>query len=343
MTLSFAPGAPSSKAARSTASSACETVALQRSTRPPPSLSGERTLDLNDDCALLPGLVDSHVHICDPGNADWEGFAHATRAAAAGGITALVDMPLDSSPTTVDVAALQDKRLAADGQCHVDVGFWAGAIPSNLPHMESLHDAGALGFKCFLCDTGIDEFPGVSPSNLHRILEEVERLDSILLVHAEAAEVLNRMSAYSGRVYAEYLATRPRGAENLAIAQVVEAARATRARAHILHLSSSDALPMIVSAQREGVEITVETCPHYLSLCAEDIADGQTASKVGPPVRERENREILWQALNSWRSRNGRFGSFSLCAGNEASCDRGFRSCLGRHLVAAACIASDVD
>jgi allantoinase len=261
-------------------------------------LVGRETLELEDDSVLLPGLVDSHVHICDPGNAEWEGFAPATRAAAAGGVTTLVDMPLDSSPTTVNVGALEAKRQAAGGQCYVDVGFWAGAIPSNLSDMESLHDAGVLGFKCFLCDTGIDEFPGVSPSHMHKVLEEVRRLGSILLVHAEAAEVLNRMPNYGGRVYAEYLATRPRGAENLAIAQVIEAARATRGRAHVLHLSSSDALSMIVSARREGVEVSVETCPHYLSLCAEGIGEGQTSAKVGPPVRERENRETLWQALS---------------------------------------------
>jgi allantoinase len=264
-------------------------------------LDARQFVELGSDEVLLPGLVDSHVHICEPGNTEWEGFAHATRAAAAGGITTLVDMPLDSSPTTVNVKALEIKYGAAFNQCYVDVGFWGGVIPSNLPDLEPLHRSGVLGFKCFLCDTGTDEFPGVTPGYMQDAMGVLARLGDILLVHAESAEAMANVRTPHGRRYSDYLASRPRGQENLAVAQVIEAARATGARAHILHLSSSDALPMIVSAQRDGVRISVETCPHYLSLCAEDIPDGATAFKVGPPIRGADNQRDLWQGISDGR------------------------------------------
>jgi allantoinase len=252
---------------------------------------------LDDDTVLLPGLVDSHVHICEPGNTEWEGFLTATRAAAAGGITTLVDMPLDSVPTTVTLEALAAKRDAADGQCHVDVGFWGGAIPSNLADLPKLHEAGVLGFKSFLCDTGTDDFPGITPQHMESVMRVVAGLGSIFIVHAESAVASARMPAISTRRYADYLASRPKGIENLAIAEVIEAARATGARAHILHLSSADALPMIASAIEDGVRLSVETCPHYLTLSADEIGDGETAAKVGPPIREARNQERLWGGI----------------------------------------------
>ena len=263
------------------------------------TLAGRDTLDLDAGEVLMPGLVDSHVHVCEPGHTDWEGFAAATRAAAAGGITTLVDMPLDSVPVTVDVAALRVKQRAADGQAHVDLAFWAGVIPGNTPGLAALAAAGVAGFKCFLADSGSPDFPPVDPGQLTEALHVTARLGLPLLVHAEsplahapATPAHATTPAHASPAYAGYLASRPRGLENLAVAQVIEAARATGAHAHIVHLSSSDALPMIASAQREGVRITAETCPHYLTLTAEEIDD--TAGKCSPPVREAANRELLW-------------------------------------------------
>ncbi len=256
-----------------------------------------RVIEIGPDAVLLPGLVDSHVHVCEPGNTEWEGFAAATRAAAAGGITTLVDMPLDSVPTTVSVDALLAKRAAAEGRCQVDAGFWAGVVPGNLGELAALHEAGVLGFKCFLADSGSDDFPPVSAGQMEQALSVLRGLGSPLLVHAENAGAAAAIGEASGRRYADYLASRPRGVENLAVAQVIEAARKTRGHAHIVHLSSSDALPMIASARREGVPVTAETCPHYLALTAEEIADGATAFKCSPPIREAANRELLWDGL----------------------------------------------
>ena len=260
-------------------------------------LTGRDVLDLGPDVVLMPGLVDSHVHVCEPGHTDWEGFATATRAAAAGGITTLVDMPLDSVPATVSLDALQLKRRAADGQCHVDVGFWGGVIPGNAPELEPLARAGVTGFKCFLADSGSPDFPPVETPQLTDALRIMAGLGLPLLIHAESADAAAAIKQATGRSYAGYLASRPRGLENLAVAQVIEAARVTGGHAHIVHLSSSDALPMIASARREGVAITAETCPHYLTLTAEEIGDGDTACKCSPPVREAANRERLWAGL----------------------------------------------
>ena len=252
-------------------------------------------IETGQDVVVMPGLVDTHVHICEPGNSDWEGFASATSAAAAGGITTLVDMPLDSVPATVRTSALELKRQAAHGQCQVDVGFWGGVVPGNLGQLAPLHEAGVLGFKCFLADSGSDDFPPVSTGQLTAALRLLRELDAPLLVHAEKTPA--GAAAASGRGYAGYLAAHPRGLENLAVAQVIEAARATGGQAHIVHLSSSDSLPMIASARRDGVRLTAETCPHYLTLTAEEIADGATVAKCAPPVRERANRELLWAGL----------------------------------------------
>jgi allantoinase len=260
-------------------------------------LEGRRVVELGDDVALLPGLVDTHVHVDEPGRTEWEGFATATRAAGAGGVTTIIDMPLNSIPPTVDPAALETKRKSAEGQCFVDVGFWGGAVPGNLGELRSLHDAGVFGFKCFLLHSGVDEFPPLHPANLDAYLATLGAFDGLMIVHAEDSTAIDRAPSAHGQHYRDFLASRPRTAENLAVAHVIEAARATRARAHVLHLSSSDALPMLASAQRDGVRVTAETCPHYLALSAEDVPDGATQFKCCPPVREASNRELLWQGV----------------------------------------------
>ena len=261
------------------------------------SLQAPRTVEVRDDEVLMPGLVDSHVHVNEPGRTDWEGFASATRAAAAGGITTIVDMPLNSIPPTVDVEALAVKREAARPQAHVDLGFWGGAVPGNRSRLRGLHDAGVFGFKCFLLHSGVEEFPHLDPDGLEEDLAELAGYDALMIVHAEDSRAIDRAPSPRGESYAHFMASRPRGAENVAVAQVIERARWTGARVHVLHLSSSDALPMIASARREGVQITVETCPHYLSFAAEEIADGATQFKCCPPIREAANRELLWQGL----------------------------------------------
>src|SRR5579872_1653985 len=229
------------------------------------TLTSRDTLELSRDEVLMPGLVDSHVHICEPGHTQWEGFASATRAAAAGGITTLVDMPLDSVPVTVSVDALRVKQRAADGQAHVDVAFWAGVIPGSTPGLAALAAAGVAGFKCFLADSGSPDFPPVGPGELTEALRATARLGLPLLVHAEtpppSATAAAGPGPGPGPGYAGYLATRPRELENRAVAQVIQAARVTGGHAHIVHVSSSDALPMIAAARREGVRITAETCP----------------------------------------------------------------------------------
>lgn len=260
-------------------------------------LEAAEVVELGDDEVLLPGLVDSHVHVNDPGRAAWEGFGSATRAAAAGGITTIIDMPLNSVPPTTDVAALRVKRKTAEGRVYVDVGFWGGAVPGNLRDLRGLHDAGVFGFKCFLLHSGVDEFPHLEPDELADALRETGSYDALMIVHAEDPHVIDHAPPAHGVSYRDFLRSRPRGAENLAIARVIELARRTGCRVHILHLSSSDALPMIRSARRDGVRITVETCPHYLTFSAEEIAEGATQFKCCPPIREAANRELLWQGL----------------------------------------------
>ncbi|WP_049822386.1 allantoinase AllB [Arthrobacter sp. H41] len=260
-------------------------------------LAGRAIVDLSDDETLLPGLVDSHVHVNEPGRTEWEGFASATRAAAAGGVTTIIDMPLNSIPPTVDVGALDQKRAVAENQAFVDVGFWGGAIPGNTSELRGLHDAGVFGFKCFLLHSGVDEFPHLEADEMEADMAELATFDSLMIVHAEDSRAIDRAPSAEGDQYDRFLASRPRGAENVAIAEVIERARWTGARAHILHLSSSDALPMIASAKRDGVKLTVETCPHYLTLLAEEIPNGATAFKCCPPIREASNRELLWKGL----------------------------------------------
>lgn len=254
-------------------------------------------VELAEDEVLVPGLVDTHVHVNEPGRTEWEGFATATRAAAAGGVTTLLDMPLNSIPATTSLAGLQVKQTAADGQCAVDVGFWAGAVPDSLGHLAELHEAGVFGFKCFLLDSGVPEFPPLSPAQLHRAMTEIAAFDGLLIVHAEDPDVIATHAVPHTVHYEEFLASRPPEAETAAIDTVVAAARETGCRTHLVHLSSAAALPAITAARADGVRLTVETCPHYLTLAAERIADGQTQFKCCPPVREAANADQLWQAL----------------------------------------------
>jgi allantoinase len=251
-------------------------------------------LDLADT-ALLPGLVDTHVHVNEPGRTEWEGFASATRAAAAGGVTTVVDMPLNSIPPTVDVAALGVKRKAAGGKCFVDVGFWGGAIPGNTAALRPLHESGVFGFKCFLADSGVEEFPALTVPEMREALREIARFGGLLIVHAENADAL--AAARSSTRYRDFLASRPAVAEGSAIAAVIDAAREFDARVHVLHLAAAEALPRIAAAKAEGVRITAETCPHYLTFSADEIGDGATQFKCCPPIRDGADREALWAAL----------------------------------------------
>ncbi|QUW84714.1 allantoinase AllB [Streptomyces mirabilis] len=258
--------------------------------------SGARLEDFGDD-VLLPGLVDTHVHVNDPGRTEWEGFWTATRAAAAGGITTLVDMPLNSLPPTTTVDHLRTKQDVARPKAHIDVGFWGGALPDNVKHLRPLHDAGVFGFKAFLSPSGVDEFPELDQEQLARSLAEIAAFDGLLIVHAEDPHHLAAAPQKGGRKYADFLASRPRDAEDTAIGNLIAQAERLHARVHVLHLSSSDALPLIAEAKRAGVRITVETCPHYLTLTAEEVPDGASEFKCCPPIREAANQDLLWQAL----------------------------------------------
>jgi allantoinase len=252
---------------------------------------------LADDEVLLPGLVDSHVHVNDPGRTDWEGFTSATRAAARGGVTTIIDMPLNSIPPTCDVPALTLKRKTAETQAYVDVGFWGGAIPGNVPDLRPLHDAGVFGYKCFLLHSGVDEFPPLDHAQLEAAMHEISNFDGLLIAHAEDAHRIDEATPPNGASYEAFLNSRPRTAENDAVAEVIDLARVTGCRVHILHVSSAEVLPLIAKARADGVRITAETCPHYLTFNAEDIPDGATQYKCCPPIREAANRELLWDGL----------------------------------------------
>lgn len=258
--------------------------------------AGARLEDFGDD-VVLPGLVDTHVHVNDPGRTEWEGFWTATRAAAAGGITTLLDMPLNSLPPTTTVDNLRTKQDVARPKAHVDTGFWGGAIPSNTKDLRPLYDAGVFGFKCFLSPSGVEEFPELDQDQLARSMAEIAGFGGLLIVHAEDPRHLAAAPQESGPKYADFLASRPREAENTAIEGLIAHAGRLGARVHVLHLSSCDALPLIAAAKREGVKITVESCPHFLTLTAEEVPDGATEFKCCPPIREAENQDALWEGL----------------------------------------------
>ncbi len=249
------------------------------------------------DLALLPGLVDSHVHVNEPGRTEWEGFASATRAAAAGGVTTLIDMPLNSIPPTTDVDALSVKRSAAAGKCRTDVGFWGGSVPDNQDRLAALHQAGVFGFKCFTAPSGVDEFPPLSWAELLSTAHRLAAWDGLLIVHAEDPDRLREAPADTR--YAGFLDSRPPDAELHAVARLVEVARETGVRLHVLHISAAAVIPIITEAQRSGLRITGETCPHYLTLTAESIPDGATEAKCCPPVRSAANRDALWHGLST--------------------------------------------
>jgi allantoinase len=262
--------------------------------------AGARLEDFGE-LAVMPGIVDTHVHLNEPGRTEWEGFSTATRAAAIGGVTTLVDMPLNSIPATTTREAFAAKRAAAKGQCSVDVGFWGGVVPGNAGELAGMVADGVRGFKCFLVDSGVAEFGWVGEQDLRPAMGILANQKVPLLVHAEVAGPIDRATAQLAtadpRRYATYLASRPPGAEEEAIALVTGLCKETRARTHIVHHSAASALPMIEAARAQGLPLTAETCPHYLHFTAETIPDGATAFKCSPPIRDAANREALWKAL----------------------------------------------
>lgn len=247
------------------------------------------------DLAVIPALVDTHVHVNEPGHTEWEGFATATAAAAAGGIGTIVDMPLNCLPVTTSRAALQTKLAAIAGTLSVDAAFWGGLVPGNRAELEPLAEAGVVGFKCFLTHSGLDEFPNVTREDLDGAMPILRDLGVPLIVHAELDPC--EIAAGDPGLYATYLATRPGEMELRAVRLLIELCRKHRARTHIVHLSCADALEDIARAKDEGLPLTVETCPHYLTFAAEEIAVGATSFKCAPPIRSAENRERLWEGL----------------------------------------------
>ncbi len=245
---------------------------------------------------LMPGVIDTHVHINDPGREHWEGFATATKAAIAGGVITLVDMPLNSSPVTTTVAALQEKLKAADHKLQCNVGFWGGIIPGNKNEIEGLIQAGVLGFKAFLTHSGIDEFPNATEEDLRKAMPIIAKYNLPLLVHCELTDDEKRTNN-DVQSYQNYLNSRPKKWEDDAIALMIRLCEEFNCRIHIVHLSSADSIPQIIAAKKKGLPITVETGQHYLYFNAEDIPDASTAYKCAPPIREKENNDQLWTAL----------------------------------------------
>ncbi len=275
------------------------------------------------DAAVLPGIIDPHVHVNEPGRTEWEGFATATRAAAAGGVTTIVDMPLNSVPVTTTVAALEAKARCAAASALVDYGFWGGVVPGNLEELGPLHAAGVLGFKCFLAPSGIDEFRNIDPETLRRVMTRLAELRTVLLVHAEVPGpiAVGTHATHGGdpRRYSTYLATRPEAAERDAVELVLRVAEETGCAVHIVHLSSAKCVGPIAVWRAGGVPVSVETCPHYLTFAAEDIPDGATEYKCAPPIRDSENRERLWIALRM------RHLGIDLVASDHSPCPPGLK------------------
>ena len=248
------------------------------------------------DLVVSPGLVDCHVHVNEPGRSEWEGYETATRAAAAGGVTSVVDMPLNCIPVTTTGAALDEKLAACRGKCFVDMGFWGGVVPGNAAELGPLARGGVLGCKAFMVHSGIDEFPNATREDLAAAMPLLRQAGLPLLAHAEL-DLGASVSATDPRTYRGYLESRPPSWEDAAIAQLIELCRQTGCHVHVVHLSAASSLPALRAAKAEGLPITVETCPHYLCLEAESIPDGATLFKCAPPIRERHNREALWAGL----------------------------------------------
>ena len=262
----------------------------------PTGAVSQTEIDIGES-VLMPGIIDPHVHINEPGRSDWEGFNTATRSAAAGGVTTLVDMPLNSSPVTTTADAFDKKLAATEGQLHVNGGFWGGIVPGNKPEIEKLIDKGVLGFKAFLTHSGIDEFPNVTELDLHAAMPIIARHQLPLLVHCELTTNVQPPPAGNDQSYKNYLSSRPRQWEDDAIALMIRLCEQYQCRVHIVHLSSAGSIEQIKQARQKGLPITVETAQHYLYFNAEEIPDAQTAYKCAPPIREKENNEQLWQAL----------------------------------------------
>jgi allantoinase len=254
------------------------------------------------DSVVMPGLVDTHVHINEPGRTDWEGFETATRAAAAGGVTTLIDMPLNSIPATTTAAALEAKRTAAGKKCRVNVGFWGGVVPGNSGELAALYRAGVFGFKCFLVPSGVAEFESVGESDLRLALPELAALNAPLLVHAELPgpieKVAGKLAKADPRKHETWLQSRPPAAETEAVEMMIRLAREFKTRVHIVHLSSERSVPMIRRAKKEGLRVSTETCPHYLSFSSNSIRSGRTEYKCAPPIRDPQNKKGLWTALD---------------------------------------------
>jgi allantoinase len=270
----------------------------------PVSLDPSVTTHDAGDLVVMPGLVDTHVHVNEPGRTEWEGFATATRAAAAGGVTTIVDMPLNASPPTTTVAAFEAKASAMEGKLRVDVALTGGVVPGNAGELRGLVDAGCVAFKCFLVHSGVDDFPDVDEDVLRAAMPILASCGAPLLVHAELAGPIDAALARQGnlsdaelRRYVHWLESRPKQAENEAVELVVRLSRACGTRAHVVHLSSADAVLLLRDARDAGVAVSAETCPHYLTLAAEDVPDGATEYKCAPPIRERYNQDLLWRAL----------------------------------------------
>ncbi len=276
-----------------------EAARLKGSPERSASLSGER-IDAGD-LVISPGLVDTHVHVNEPGRTEWEGFDTATRAAAAGGVTTIVDMPLNSIPATTGVEALEAKRSAARGRVHVDVAFWGGVVPGNASALDALIDAGVRGFKCFLAPSGVEEFPHVDERDLREALPILACRGVPLVVHAEDPQLLGSPErlALHRRVYATYLSSRPPAAERVAVDLIIRLAHEFNAHVHIVHVACAEAVEAIAGAKANGVRITAETCPHYLTFTAGEVRDGATEFKCAPPIREAVHREALWDGLRS--------------------------------------------
>ncbi|KAI0784051.1 allantoinase [Abortiporus biennis] len=255
------------------------------------------------DKVIIPGLVDAHVHLNEPGRTDWEGFWTGTRAAASGGITTVIDMPLNSIPPTTTVANLEEKRQAAKGQCWTDVGFWGGVIPGNQVHLRPLIDAGVKGFKCFLIESGVEEFPCVAEQDLVPAMETLKGTPTVLCFHAEldtSPAAPEATTSANPTHYQTFLTSRPPELEVAAIKLITSLhARYPSLRLHIVHLSASSALPLIEAAKSSGLPLTIETCFHYLSLSASQIPHGHPEFKCCPPIRSSTNQDALWEGLEN--------------------------------------------